>query len=158
MNEVEDYRTLFSKVEGDLRERIGFVLFTLLLVEGDMIRRVYSSAPDKFPVGGAKKMGPTPWGNLVIKEKQKFLARDKERLRWAFYDHGITEGMGGGSGITIPVVDGGVCIGVLSLTGAEFAYEEKHVEIAEAISQSLLPAFKGLQAQLHGARSSVQCR
>lgn len=142
---MQDTDTFFRDLDEEIQNDIGFILMTLLVVDGDEVIRVYSSNPESFAIGGRKPMGPTEWGELVIKNKQNFLAKDKDRLRWAFYDHAITEALGGGSQINIPVVKDGDCIGTLNLTAAEHVYTEGHVVKAEKYAQRLVEAFASLQ-------------
>ncbi|NTA83766.1 GAF domain-containing protein [Agrobacterium tumefaciens] len=142
---MRDQNTLFRELDAEMQRDVGFILLTLLVVDGDEVFRVYSSHPESFPLGGRKSMGSTPWGELVIKNKQNFLARDKDRLRWAFYDHATTEGLGGGSQINIPVVKCDKCIGTINLTDREHVYTETHVRKAEKYAPRLVEAFAEIQ-------------
>ncbi len=60
-------QTLYRELELQLSKDIGFGLFTLLYADGHEVARVYSSDEKSYPVFGRKAMGPTPWGEKVLK-------------------------------------------------------------------------------------------
>lgn len=124
---------------------VGHKLFTLLFVDGEEVARVYSNRPTEYPVSGRKRMGPTPWGDLVLKKRQPFLGRDREAIRWAFFDHALIESMGLGSAVNIPVVYDGETIGTMNLLDAEHHYEDADVPPLQRLAPLLIPAF--LQAR-----------
>src|SRR3954470_6656249 len=105
----------FEAVDRLANSLVGHQLFTLLAVEGDEVARVYSNRPGEYPVSGRKPMGKTPWGDLVIRQAKSYLGRDREGIRWAFFDHVLIESMGLGSVINLPVVYDGRCLGTINL-------------------------------------------
>jgi GAF domain-containing protein len=137
--------TTFQAIDQAFQRLVGHELFTLLLVDGAEVARIYSNRPKEYPVAGRKPMGPTEWGTLVLRNKKTFLGRDKAAIRWAFFDHALIEGMGLGSCIGAPVVYDGACIGTINLLHAEHHYREEHVAPVEALAPLLVPAF--LQAR-----------
>jgi len=48
-------------------DAVGHELSTLLYVDGAEVARARSSRPAEYPVSGRKPMGPTPWGEHVMK-------------------------------------------------------------------------------------------
>jgi len=131
----------FDALDAALAGRVGHKLLTLLYKDGDEVARVYSNMPDVYPVFGRKPMGVTPWGDLVLHRQQPFLGRDREAVKWAFFDHELIASLGLGSAINIPVVYDGETIGTINLLHEEFFYEEGHVEIARTFAPLLIPAF-----------------
>jgi hypothetical protein len=136
---------LFQALDQAFKAVVGHQLFTLLVVDGDEVARVYSNRPQEYPVAGRKPMGPTPWGAHVIKGLKPFLGPRVEDVRWAFFDHALIESMGLGSTLNLPVVYNGACLGTINLLDAEHHYNESHVAPAAAFAPLLVPAF--LQAQ-----------
>jgi hypothetical protein len=120
---------------------VGHQLFTLLYRDGDEVARVYSSRPAEYPVSGRKRMGPTPWGDLVLNRCQPYLGRDKAAIRWAFFDHELIESMGLGSTINLPVVYDGMCIGTINMLDSEHHYRDEHVQRVAPLAPLLIPAF-----------------
>jgi len=90
-------------------------------------------------------MGPTPWGNLVLKRKQVFLGRTKADIEWAFFDHALIASMGIGSNINVPVVYDDACLGAISLSHAEHYYDDGHVRQVVPLVPLLIPAFLNLR-------------
>ncbi len=131
----------FHAVDVLTKRLVGHQLFTLLYRDGNEVARVYSNRPAEYPVSGRKTMGPTQWGALVLDRCQVYLGKDKEAIRWAFFDHALIEGMGLGSVICVPVVYDGICIGTMNLLDAEFHYREEHVAQIAPLAPVLIPAF-----------------
>ncbi|WP_341850278.1 GAF domain-containing protein [Neorhizobium sp. CSC1952] len=131
----------YDALDAALARRVGHKLLTLLYKDGDEVARVYSNMPDVYPVFGRKPMGMTPWGDLVLRRQQPFLGRDREAIKWAFFDHELIESLGLGSAINIPVVYDGETIGTINLLDEEFFYTEEHVGIARRFAPLLIPAF-----------------
>ncbi|MCS6757717.1 MAG: GAF domain-containing protein [Candidatus Devosia euplotis] len=137
---------LFAQMEAMCQATVGHELFTLLYRGGAEVACVYSSRPQEYPVSGRKLMGPTPWGDLVLTNRQAFLGRDKDAIRWAFFDHALIIGMGLGSVINIPVVYDGQTIGTLNLLAPEYHYQQAHVAAVAGLAPMLVPAFLAARA------------
>jgi hypothetical protein len=139
---------IFTALDRLTKSLVGHQLFTLLTVDGDEVARVYSNRPAEYAVSGRKPMGKTPWGDLVLKSCKPYLGRDKQGIRWAFFDHALIESMGLGSVINIPVVYDGACLGTMNLLDAEHHYRPEHVAPVAALAPLLIPAF--LEARYRG--------
>jgi hypothetical protein len=139
---------IFTALDHVTKSVVGHQLFTLLTVDGDEVARVYSNRPAEYAVSGRKPMGKTPWGDLVLKSCKPYLGRDKQGIRWAFFDHALIESMGLGSVINIPVVYDGACLGTMNLLDAEHHYRPEHVAPIAALAPLLIPAF--LEARRQG--------
>lgn len=140
---------LFRELDALSKSLVGHELFTLLYRDGAEVARVYSNRPQEYPVSGRKLMGPTPWGDLVLNNKQPFLGQDKDAIRWAFFDHELIIGMGLGSVINIPVLYDDEAIGTLNLLAPEFYYQQEHVAQIAKLAPALIPAFLNARAQAH---------
>lgn len=131
----------FDALDAALSRRVGHRLLTLLYRDGNEVARVYSNMPDIYPVFGRKPMGETPWGDLVLNRQQPFLGRDREAIKWAFFDHELIASIGLNSAINIPVVYDGETIGTINLLHEEFFYTEDHLQRARKFAPLLIPAF-----------------
>ncbi len=69
--------TVFRAFDAAAKRLVGHELFTLLYVDGQEVARIYSNRPAEYPVSGRKPMGPTPWGEHVLKGRKSYLGRDK---------------------------------------------------------------------------------
>jgi GAF domain-containing protein len=134
---------VYRAVQQVLAAHIGFSLFTLLVrtPDGQQVQRVYTTNADAYPVAGLKRMGPTPWGDLVLTRRQSFLGRDAEAIRWAFPDHALIASLGLASVVNVPVVALGRVLGTFNVLDAEGRYSEDDVRMVEAIAPVLVAPF-----------------
>jgi hypothetical protein len=122
-------------------QAIGHKLFTVLLHDAPAgkVVRCYSSRPDDYPVQGSKHMGPTPWGDLLLRQGKPFLGNDDAAIRWAFPDHEQILAMGLGSAINLPVRCSGTTLGTLNLLHETGYYRDEHLEIGAILAAILAP-------------------
>lgn len=122
-------QAFYSSIDQCVKRLVGHRLFTLLVVVdgGTAVERIYSSDPVAYPVTGRKAMGPTPWGDHVIKGMQPWHGRTMADIRWAFPDHALIESLGCGSCINIPVIVLGRMIGTMNVLDREDAYGDQAV-------------------------------
>jgi hypothetical protein len=132
-----------STVEERVRETIGVRLFTVLawVPERRALRRVHSSHPAEYPVGGEKTVEvATGWLDRCIGAQAPYFGPDRAAVREIFADHALIESLGCGSIINVPVLDGGRTLGVLNILDAEGAYDEDSVKKAETLARLAVPA------------------
>lgn len=134
-------QALFAAVEAEARRVIGQRLFTLLLVDGDEVARIHSSDPVAYPVSGRKRMGPTSWGDHVLRDRKPLLLPDRAAIAWAFSDHELIWSLGLGSCINVPAVHDGKAVGTMNLLAPEHALTEEHLAAACRLAPVLIPAF-----------------
>ena len=139
--------TAFRALDAALQDILGHQLFTVFVMRGGgMVERVYSSRPESYPVGGLKRMGPTPWGDLVLGRGQTFLGRDRAAIRWAFPDHDLIESLGLGSVLNASAILGGDVLGTANVLDREGAYrEEWQVEVVRVLMTLLTPVLLRLR-------------
>ncbi|CAN7359425.1 GAF domain-containing protein [Bosea sp. LjRoot9] len=130
----------FEALDRLTKRLVGHRLFTILSVEGDEVVRLYANLPDEEPVGGRKTMGPTPWGDLVIKQRQPFLGTDMAAIAWAFSNHETIKARGMGSVINAPVVYDGETIGTINILDREHHYRPEHIPLICRLAPTLIPA------------------
>lgn len=131
----------FDALAERLKDSVGYRLFTLLYVDGDEVARIYSSNPDAYPVSGRKHMGPTPWGDHVLKGQKPWLGMDMDAIRWAFFDHELIASLGLGCCINIPVIYDAEVIGTIALLDVEHRYTEDHLAAALPFAPLTIPAY-----------------
>ncbi|MEO3475099.1 GAF domain-containing protein [Roseomonas sp. CAU 1739] len=119
-------------------------LFTALFVVpgGAEVERVYSSDPVAYPLTGRKHMGPTPWGEHVLKQGRVWHGNGMDDIRWAFPDHALIESLGCAACINIPVREGGVVVGTLNILDAVDAFTDEDIAVAEVIGGFLPGALR----------------
>ncbi|ANN67071.1 GAF domain-containing protein [Bordetella bronchialis] len=138
---------LYRALDHALGELVGHRLFTILYTSPDaqQVIRLYSNQPGAYPVSGAKKMGPTPWGDLVIRRGQPYIGNTADDIRWAFFDHELIASLGCDSVLNIPVVVEGKTLGTLNLLHQAGWYEERHVALATPFAYLLAPVFEAVR-------------
>lgn len=131
----------YAAADAAVKAILGHGLFTVLYVApgGAEVARVYSSNPGAYPLRGRKHMGPTPWGDRVIRQGLHYVGRDDADIRWAFPDHELIRSLGLGSVINIAVALDGAVVGTLNVLDRAGAYTEEHVAQIEPFGALLAP-------------------
>jgi hypothetical protein len=131
--------------------RFGHRLFTLLAWQAgeDELERVYSSRPVEYPVSARKRMGPTPWGEHVLRQGNSWLGSGAKDMAWAFPDHELIASLGCAACLNAPVRWNGTVLGAINILDAEGSYASSDLEAIEAISGFLIGPLLALR---HTAR------
>ncbi len=139
MAQAKEPADVYRAVEQLVTRGPGAKLFTLLVLtqDGQAVQRVYSSNEQAYPLAGQKRMGPTPWGDLVLTRRQTFLGCNADDIRWAFPDHALIASLGLASAINIPIVAMGRVLGTLNALDVAGHYTESDVQFMQAISPVL---------------------
>lgn len=141
----------FHQAFQTLRKDPGVVLFTALqwIPRRSSLKRLFTSHPDEYPVGGEKTVEISPgWLGTVIEEKEPFLAPDLTALREVFADSELIQQLGCGAVINVPVLDHhNNVVGVLALLDAEGKYTQHSVDTAVGvINQNLAALVQAFEA------------
>src|SRR6476659_6041212 len=91
---------VFQQTFEDMRRDPGVVLFTALqwIPERSSLRRLFTSHPADYPVGGEKTVEISAgWLGTVIEDKKPFLAADLNALRDVFADSELIQRLGCGA-------------------------------------------------------------
>lgn len=134
---------LYQTIQDALGILVGHRLFTLLIVtpDGQEVERIWTSNPAAYPVQGRKRMGPTLWGEHVLKGRQPWICNDVDGIRWAFPDHALIESLGLGSCINIPVIAFGRTLDTLNLLDQPGVYDMGAVRTAGVFAALLVLPF-----------------
>jgi len=146
--------TVFQQVFDAMRKDPGVILFTALqwIPERSSLRRLFTSHPADYPVGGEKTVEISPgWLGTVIEDKKPFLAADLDALREVFADSELIQRLGCGAVINVPVLDGGGnVVGVLAMLDAEGRYTQQSVEAAaDVVKRNLTDLIQAFAAHPH---------
>ncbi|MER7864169.1 GAF domain-containing protein [Amycolatopsis japonica] len=136
-----------STVEDKTRATIGVRLFTVLawVPERRALRRVHSSHPVEYPVGGEKTVEVAAgWLDRCITGQEPYFGPDSAAVREIFADHELIDSLGCGAVINVPVVDDGRTLGVLNLLDAEGHYDDDSVAVARSLAPLAVPALREL--------------
>ncbi|MEV0347888.1 GAF domain-containing protein [Nonomuraea sp. NPDC050680] len=142
--------TDLKDVEEKVRDSLGVRLFTVLawIPERQALRRVHSSDPERYPVGGEKTVEVARgWLARCIEAGEPYFGPDRAAVREVFADHELIESLGCGAIVNVPVMDGDEVLGVLNILDAEGSYDEGSVAVAASLAPLAVPA---LRAAVHG--------
>ncbi|TYB58016.1 GAF domain-containing protein [Nonomuraea sp. PA05] len=138
------------ELEERVRREVGVRLFTVLawVPERRALRRVHSSHPEQYPVGGEKTVEVAQgWLATCIEGRQPYFGKDRAAVREIFADHELIESLGCSSIINVPVLgDDGEVLGVLNILDAEGTYDDASVAAAQAIAKDAGACLKGAAA------------
>lgn len=141
---------LYPALQQAMAATVGHRLFTLMAIDwarGEAAR-IYSSHPVEYPVGGRKPLGQmTDWGRVVLEQRQPWIGRTAEDIRWAFFDHALIASLGCESCVNVPVIDGERVIGTMNLLDRAHAYDAAAAARAAPFAALLVPAFRAWAQQ-----------
>ena len=91
---------------------VGARLYTVMALDPDtgMARRVWTSDPDTYPVGGEKPLPENPWTEIVIRARRTWVANTPEEVAGLLFDHATIARLGCGAALNLPVTVGGLSI------------------------------------------------
>jgi hypothetical protein len=119
-------------------------LFSATAVHLDVmeVERLHSTHPGDYPVGGRKKKAATRWGELVLVKQRVLVTQGLQELAETFDDHARMAALGVRSLVNVPVVRGGVCVGVLNFGFGTDTVEPEQVDWAAKFAPLALGAFQ----------------
>ena len=141
---------LYPALQQAMAATLGHRLFTLMAIDwarGEAAR-IYSSHPVEYPVGGRKPLGNmTDWGRVVLENRQPWIGRTAEDLRWAFFDHALIASLGCESCVNLPVIDGDRVIGTMNLLDKAHHYDAAAAARAAPFAALLVGPFRAWAQQ-----------
>ena len=99
-------------------------LFTLSKVDDErqLATRVYSSNEIVYPLSGTKPYPQNTWTDIVIRDKQIFVANSLAAIKDVFFDYETIAALGLGAVINLPVIINKQLIGSANILAAEGQY------------------------------------
>lgn len=143
------YQHLLEQLCQQLQQRVGHRLFTAsyLAPGANSVTRIYSTAPDIYPVGGAKPVTDTDW-TRQMRRGIAFVANRPQDFGPHFFDLDTIVGMGLGAVINLPVMRGATQIGSINLLDREGAYTADALARCQQLAPALLHAFEAYEQHL----------
>jgi hypothetical protein len=139
----------------DLARALPVRLLTVSALDAaaGVARRVYTNAPEAYPLSGVKPLDPgDAWGRLVVGQGRTFVANSPSAYRDLFPDHALIASLGCGSVVNVPVADdNGTVVGCVNALEREGYFTPDRVLAVEgvcgALRQSLVVALAGVLRQ-----------
>jgi len=140
---LQEVQALLKDIDGQLRIKPGHRLFTVLLIDvaAGLNRRIYSSHPLEYPLGGTKALvRDSEFFQRIVLKGEPRICVNREECKKAFFDHERIFSLGCGSAINMPVVWNGVTVGALNLLDAGGRYSIANTEDVKASAAMAVPA------------------
>ena len=133
--------TTFDRLHADCAA-LGTILFTVTAHDFDamLFHRRYSSHPVEYPAKGTKPMARDAWFDLCITRGQTFVANTPEAFADLFFDHALITGMGLGSAVNIPILDGDLVVGTVNLLAGKEHFTADRLALYHALIARDAPA------------------
>lgn len=144
---------VFVALEAALREVVGHKLFTVMAIDWDAgeAARIYSNAPEAYPVKGRKPLGDmTDWGAHVLEGRNAWIGRTAEDIRGAFFDHETIAALGCAACINVPAVDGERVLGTLNLLHEAGWYDDADAPRVAPFAALALPKLRAFASAREG--------
>ena len=131
----------YRLVECTLSDLIGFRLLTILRVEGTLVRRMHSSDPTGYSVGGTKDITADAWLRAMLDAGRPIVSETPELVRKRFPDHDAIFSLGCGAVLNVPVVAAGETLGSINLLHEEGRLSREHALLARPFAMLLALAW-----------------
>ena len=120
---------------------IKLLTFSQIYMDKRLLKRLFSSDPDSYAVGGFKDIKQNHWTDVVITKQQPFVANTIAELPEVFFDHQFIASLGLGSVINWPIIFNQQVIGTVNLLAGEGAYLKSELGSLERLYPWLLAPF-----------------
>ncbi|WP_306045654.1 GAF domain-containing protein [Nioella sp. MMSF_3534] len=142
----DQWTSLFPELERLCQDVVGHRLFSCSVfrmnsTEGGVAARIYTSDQKNYPVSGLKTIIPNRWTDIVIMQREVFVANSVEGFSDVFPDHEFIESLGLGSVVNIPVMLRGDFIGTVNMLHEAGFYTRSRLESLERLNLPSLLAF-----------------
>ncbi|KGJ09041.1 hypothetical protein IC63_03255 [Paracoccus sphaerophysae] len=103
-----------------VQRRVGARLFTVMAFDATtgISRRIWTNAPEVYPVDGEKPLPQNDWTRQVIVQRRAWVANTPAEVAEMLFDHATIAALGCGAALNLPVVVADQVIGTLNLLDA----------------------------------------
>lgn len=105
------------------------------------VRRVYSSVPSAYPVGGWKHLAGSDWAAHVLQGQRILVASGDAQLKHYFPDHELLASLGTRTLVNIPVVVCRRTIGALAFLCDQASIDSATINELHRLVPSIAPVF-----------------
>lgn len=137
LSRTRELDPVLTEVAHAFRTEVGFRLLTITAIdqrEPLPVRRLWSSQPELYPVGGSKDLAGDEWSRTVIGSRCVMHCNTPEDIRRIFPDHALIASLGCGAGLNLPVVLQEEVLGTVNI----FNVPEWFTPVRVARAQALL--------------------
>lgn len=105
------------------------------------VRRIYSSVPSAYPVGGWKHLAGSDWAAHVLQERRILVASGEAQLRHYFPDHDLLASLGTRTLVNIPMVVCRRTVGALAFLCEQASIDSTTINELHRLVPCVAPAF-----------------
>jgi hypothetical protein len=105
------------------------------------VRRIFSTVPTAYPVGGWKQLSGSDWARKVLERGEVLVANNDADLEHYFPDHKLLKSLGTTTLVNIPVVVCKRTVGAFAFMCAEVVPESAITEEIRLLSALTAPLF-----------------
>jgi hypothetical protein len=137
---------LFAELEKMVKAEVGAIIFSCSTfdLKAGQSRRVYTNMPEIYPVSGLKEIIPNAWTQVVLDQRQTFVANSLDVIKEVFPDHAIIGSLGCGSVINMPVFLSGYFLGTVNILHEPDFYTAAKVQTLQDLRHAAMLAFASL--------------
>ncbi|MGV8853052.1 MAG: GAF domain-containing protein [Devosia sp.] len=133
--EGQQPETAFWALQALTETVVGVKLFTIMVRDSakGVSQRIFSNMPDAYPVSGTKPANRTHWSQVVVEQKQTFVANDIAAVAAVFDDFELIQSLGCESVINVPIILAGDVLGTINCLHQAGYYTPERVAASEAL-------------------------
>jgi hypothetical protein len=105
------------------------------------VRRIYSTVPSAYPVGGWKQLSGSDWARKVLERGEVLVANNGSDLEHYFPDHKLLKSLGTATLVNIPVVVCKRTVGAFAFMCAEIVPESVSTDEIRLLTALTAPLF-----------------
>lgn len=91
------------------------------------LKRIWTSEPDAYPVGGAKRKTPTRWTRQLLERCEVFVGEGDDALAEAFDDHRRIAALDMHSVVNVPIIRDGRCVATFNVLGRNTHWQRHEI-------------------------------
>lgn len=103
------------------------------------LRRIWSSRPDAYPVGGGKTKTLTSWSRQLLVQGEVFVGEGDASLASVFDDHARIASLGLHAVVNVPLLRDGRCVATFNVLGTRPAWLAGEVAAIELLALLATP-------------------
>lgn len=131
-----ELQPLFAEVAHAYQAEVGFRLFTITAINQSFpkpVRRLWSSHPEVYPIGGDKELASDDWTEKVMGSRQLMVCNTSVDIATTYPDHDVIDSLGCASGMNLPIVLAEEVLGTINIFNAAGWFDEERIDRAHAM-------------------------
>ncbi|MGT2509581.1 GAF domain-containing protein [Cupriavidus basilensis] len=121
---------------------LSFQNMTALVAKGSGdVRRIFSTVPEAYPVGGWKHLSGSDWSRHVLDRGETLVATGDVALARYFPDHALLRSLGARTLVNVPVVVCSKTVGAFAFLSSAEVFPEQSINLTRTLAAIAAPLF-----------------